>query len=137
MALASHLDAFCDWLRTHVSVPVVLGKPVKAAPGIYVWPWRIVARPEFRNLPSPGPHVAKPQSLNIHFLLLAVPAISPEGLSNLEAALQAIDQHPVFDTAGTPFRVLADTVTVGDLTSVFMAAKLELTLCFAYVMQDS
>ena len=138
MAFASHLNSFCDWLRTQISVPVVLGRPDKAGPGIYIWPWRVVASPQVRNLPSPGPHSAKPQSLNVHFLLLTPPAISPQGLANLESALQAIYQHPVFNAAGAQFQVLADTgISVEDLTSVFIAAKLELTPCFAYVLQDA
>jgi hypothetical protein len=76
--------------------------------------------------------------LNVYFLLLNTPAVTPEGLSNLESAQQALFDHPVFDTGGAQFQLLPDTdITVGDLTAIFTAAKLELTICLPYVLRCS
>jgi hypothetical protein len=138
MALASDLNALCDWLHAGLGVPVALGKPDESLPGVYIWPWRVVASPAIPAGGSEGqlrPHIAP---LNVYFLLLTTPSLTPEGLSNLESAQQAMLDHPVFDTDGAQFQVLPDTgITVSDLAAVFTAAKLELTICFAYVLQCS
>ena len=138
MALASDLNALCDWLHTRIGVHVAIGRPDKALPGVYIWPWRVVASPAFPTAGSKGqliPHIAP---LNVYFLLLATPAVTPEGLSNLESAQQELFDHPVFNTDGAQFQVITDTsITVSDLAAVFTAAKLELTICFAYVLQSS
>jgi hypothetical protein len=138
MPLASDLNALCDWLHARISLRVALGRPDESLPGLYIWPWRVLASPA---IPAEGaawqlrPHIPP---LNVCFLLVNMPAVTPEGLSNLESAQQALFDHPVFDTDGAQFQVLPDTdTTIGDLTAIFTAAKLELTICLAYVLRRS
>jgi len=137
MALLADLNGFCDWLRARVSEDVAVGKPDNGVPSLYIWPWRIaVDSPE--NLPPPY----KPREVSVsgtpiyhvHFLLLATPTDSPAGLANLEIAQQAIHDNPILDAAGHSVQVIQETISVRDLAAIFMAAKIELSICFAYVL---
>src|SRR5213080_1181644 len=74
MALLSHLDAFCNWLRTRVRAHVSIGRPDKALTGIYVLPWYAVPNLQKRNMPRmPGLEETvgdfEAQTFDIHFLL--------------------------------------------------------------------
>ena len=127
MALLSHLDAFCNWLRTRVRAHVSIGRPDKALTGIYVWPWYAVPNLQKRNMPRmPGLEETvgglEAQTFDIHFLLLATPADTVEALASLEAA-------------GAQLKVIPEQVPNGDLAAIFTAARLELTICLAYVLR--
>jgi hypothetical protein len=138
MALLADLNGFCDWLRPRVSENVAVGKPDNAVPSLYIWPWRIAVDSPTKNLPAPykpreASVIARP-IYHVHFLLLATPTDSPAGLANLEIAQQAIHDNPILDAAGYSVQVIQETISVRDLAAIFMAAKLELTICFAYVL---
>jgi hypothetical protein len=136
MGLASDLNAFCDWLRAEVDKPVILGRPDDAISGLYVWPWRIMPRSGVSNAPPrPPDRPPVPSATDVYFLLVPSPALAGEGLASLEAARRAIDAHPVSGSA-SGFRVLAHTdLTVADLTKVFIAGRMELTICLAFILQ--
>ena len=137
MDLASNLNSFCEWLRSHMAAPVTLGRPDEAVRGIYIWPWRIVPDQTIKDVPptseSMGPRV---QLFAVHFLLLATPACNPAGLANLALAQQAIFENPVLDVAGGQLKVMLDAaMATADLTALFIAAELQLSICFAYVLE--
>ncbi len=141
MASLSHLNDFADSLRVRLGSPVFIGRPDKTV-GIYIWPWRAVANPSRRRIPppKPGSGVAAGRGapdLHVHFLLLAAPANSHDGLVNLEAAQKAIHDNPILnlDATGVRLEVVEESIPPGDLASVFMAARLELTICLAYVLR--
>ena len=74
-------------------------------------------------------------AVDVYFLLLPMPSLDGKGLASLEMARCAIDAHPVSGSA-SGFRVLAhNDLTVADLTQVFIAARMELTICLAFVLQ--
>lgn len=105
--------------------------------GIYIWPWRIVPDQNVKNVPpsseSRGPAA---QLFSVHFLLLATPACNPAGLANLALAQRAIVENPVLDVAGGQLKVMLDAgMTTADLTALFIAAELQLAICFAYVLE--
>ena len=52
MSLDSDLNAVCDYLRSRLNIHVAVGRPNEAVPGLYVWPWRIVPKPESSKLTS-------------------------------------------------------------------------------------
>lgn len=140
MDLASNLNSFCDWLRSRVAAPVTLGRPDEAVRGIYIWPWRIVPNQTVKNVLPTSESIGGPpvQLFNVHFLLLATPACNPAGLANLTSAQQAIFENPVLDVAGGQLKVRLDAgMTTSDLTALFMAAELQLAICFAYVLEGS
>ena len=133
MALLSHLDAFCNWLRTRVRAHVSIGRPDKALTGIYVLPWYAVPNLQKRNMPRmPGLEETvgdfEAQTFDIHFLLLATPADTVEAFASLEAAQQAIHDNPILilNAAGAQLKVIAEQVPNGDLAAIFTAARLEL-----------
>jgi hypothetical protein len=138
MALLSDLNGFCDWLRAQVSGQVAVGKPDNTVSGVYIWPWRIAVDSPTKNLPPPRKpreaSVTAPSIYHVHFLLLATPTDSPAGLASLEIAQQAIHGNPILDAAGHRVQVIEETISVRDLAAIFMAAKLELTVCIAYVL---
>jgi len=142
MALLSQLKDFSDSLRVRLGSPVLIGRPDKAVTGIYVWPWRAVVNPTRRNIPPPKPGSGVvagrgAPDLEVHFLLLVTPAKTYEGLVALEAAQRAIHDNPILnlDATGARLEVVEESIPPGDLAAIFMAAKLELTICLAYVLR--
>jgi hypothetical protein len=142
MALLSHLDAFCNWLCTRVRAHVSVGRPDKALTGIYFWPSYAVPNLQKRNMPR-MPDLEETvggleaQTFDINFLLLATPADTVEALASLEAAQQAIHDNPILilNAAGAQLKVIPEQVPNGDLAAIFTAARLELTICLAYVLR--
>ncbi len=138
MSLLADLNGFCDWLRARVSEDVAVGRPDNAVPSLYIWPWRIGVDSPTKNLPPP--HEPRETSViaspiyHVHFLLLATPSDSPAALANLEIAQQAIHDNPILDVAEHSVQVIQETIPVRDLAAIFMSAKLELSVCFAYVL---
>ncbi len=137
MNIASDLNSFCDWLHTQVNAPVMMGRPDEGVRGLFVWPWRIVPQSHAPNFP-PGEQSARPEVFEIHFLVLAQPALSTEGLGKLEAAQRAIAEYPVIEAGERQLRILADTsLATSDLAQLFLAAQLPLTLCLPCVLQTT
>ena len=135
MSLESDLNTVCDYLRSRLDMYVAVGRPNDAVPGGYVWPWRIAPKLEFRNLPpqqKSGPDVSP---FRVNCLLLITPADTPETLSKLDLAGRAIQENPILEGAGGPIRVMLDTTEAEHLTRLFIAARLQLTLCFPFVLE--
>ena len=49
MSVFSYVHAFCETIRDRVTIPVLLGRPDSAVPGLYVWPWRMEINAECSN----------------------------------------------------------------------------------------
>lgn len=140
MPLLPQLNALCEVIRSRVTIPVVLGRPDAAAPGLYVWPWRLEVNAEGSNRP-PLPHAGgTTPSINqptfaTHVLLLSIPALSAGGLESLEAAQLALFDHPLLMVDGAHSRIVQETsLTLGDLSALFIAAQLPLSICGAFVV---
>ena len=137
MPLDSDLNALCDYLRDRLEMNVTAGRPDANVPGVYVWPWRIVPKPEIRNsLPQPrsGPAVV---SFRVNCLLLITPADTLESLAKLDLAGQAIQANPILEGAAGPLRVMLDPIGTEELAALFMAARLQLTLCLPFALEGS
>ena len=109
MSVLSHVHALCETIRHRVTIPVVLGRPDLAVPGLYVWPWRMEINAE-RSKDAPRPPMGEGSSLvdqptcRTHILLLPMPALSVEGWTSLETAQLALHDHPVLTVNGTVLR---------------------------------
>jgi len=142
MALLSHLDAFCNWLCTRARAHVSVGRPDKGT-------YRYIRLAMVRGAESTKANMPRmpdleetvggleAQTFDIHFLLLATPADTVEALASLEAAQQAIHDNPILilNAAGAQLKVIPEQVPKGDLAAIFTAARLELTICLAYVLR--
>ncbi len=140
MSAFSQLDAFCQTIRPRVTIPVLLGRPDAAVPGLYVWPWRMEPEAELSNRPG-TPSGGRPEAslnqpiLSIRILIIPVPALSAESVASLENAQLALHDHPLFTAGETVSRVVADrALSVGDLSALFAAAQLPFSLCAAFVL---
>ena len=140
MSIASALTDLCDILRTNTNADVILGRPEDSTSAIYIWPWRLDVVREPASRPSPaspgesGAHQTPAQ--NLHFLVLATPALNIEGLSRLDQARQVILGNPVLTSGGVNVQlVLENALDVEQLTSVFLASEISLTLCLSGVMR--
>lgn len=118
----------------------MLGRPQDSTSAIYIWPWRLdevrepASRPSPANPSESGAHQAPAQ--NLHFLVLATPALTIEGLSRLDQARQVILGNPVLTSDGVNVQVvLANELDVEQLTSVFQASGIPLTLCLSGVIR--
>jgi hypothetical protein len=140
MNLATQLESVCHLLRQHVTVPVLIGLPDQVVAAVHVWPWRMSVNPAPRRSPTTGAvdrgEAARPQLLQVHFLLFATPPLTTEGLALLDKAQQVLFDNPVVATADGQIRLLAETaLTAADMAALFTAAQLPLTLCAAFVLE--
>lgn len=53
MTLFSSLMALCKMIGSQTGIQVILGLPDEEGLGIYIWPWRLDEKPEFKNM-TPG-----------------------------------------------------------------------------------
>jgi hypothetical protein len=141
MSIPSTLTALCDMLRAHTGVNVVLGRPEDSTSTIYVWPWLLEEAPESHNLPPavvPN-EIRVPQSSrqNIHFLVIATPALTIEGLSRLAQARQAILENPVLNIGEVSVQVMTSNLEAETLASVFQAAGIPLTICVSAMVRGA
>ena len=141
MSIPSTLTALCDMLRTHTGFNVVLGRPEDSTSTIYVWPWFLEEAPESHNLPPavvPNEiRVPQSSSQNIHFLVIATPALTIEGMSRLAQARQAILENPVLNIGGVSVQVMTSNLEAETLASVFQAAGIPLTICVSAMVRGA
>jgi hypothetical protein len=139
MSALSHVQALCEIIRPRVTIPVILGRPDSAIPGLYVWPWRMEVNVEWANRPARPPSgevksLVDQPAINIHILILPIPALSVEGWTCLETAQLAIHDHPVLPVDGVIMRVIPEAnLSVEALSAIFIAAQLPLSVCAACV----
>jgi hypothetical protein len=97
-------------LRSRTGAQVIFDFPDDTAPGIYVWPWRLEEKSEMRNMPprvQPGrARATEAPAAMVHFLVLVRPALTLDGLSQLETARQAMFDHPILEVAEKRFRII-------------------------------
>lgn len=128
-------------IGSQTGAQVILGLPDEEGPGIYVWPWRLDEKPEFKNMtPDPKSGLEKPpvnSVVIVHFLVLVRPSLTADGLSQLEATRQAILDHPVLDVAGNRVRLFFEHLDPQTLTALFTAASIPLTICLSAAIESA
>jgi hypothetical protein len=140
MNLSSSLTAVCDLLRSQTGAEVFLGVPDEAAPGIYVWPWRLDEKQAFkgmfptRNL-DPA-QVPPPSGMVAHFMVMARPALAVEAMAQLEAARAALLDQSVLTVDGETARVVFETLDSITLAAVFSAAAIPLSICLCATVES-
>ena len=139
MKLSLSLTAVCDLLRSQTGALVFLGVPDEAAPGLYVWPWRLDEKHAFkgmfptRNL-DPA-QVPAPSGMLVHFLVMATPALALDAMAQLEAARAALFDQAVLTVDGEIVRVVFETLDSILLAAVFTAASIPLTICLCATIE--
>ena len=135
MKMVDSITALCDMLRSETDLPVTLGCPDKAAHGIFVWPWQLSEDPSMRNVEvryeTEGAAHHPPSNCVVHFLVLARPALTIDGLSMLETAREAILKNPILDVEGQRIRVILSPLNSDTLAALFSAASIPLTICLS------
>lgn len=140
MILVPALTALCDSLATQTGAQVSLGRPEQEAGGtIYVWPWKLEEQTVARNaVPRAGlldKTASGADAMIVHVLVLMRPAATPEGLALLEMARQAVLDQPIVDVAGRRTQIRLESLSHVDLTGLFNAAGLPLSVCLAATVQ--
>lgn len=135
MSLDSDLKAVCDYLRSRLDLEVVAARPNEAVPGLYVWPWRILPKPENRNMPRNQKSGLSILSFRVHCLLLITPPDTLETISKLDLAGRAIQERPILEGSTGSLRLTLETIEPQDLAALFLAARLQLTVCLAFVLE--
>jgi hypothetical protein len=113
MSGLSHVHDVCEAIRHRVTIPVLLGRPDSAVPGLYVWPWHMEVNAEWPNdRPQPPIGEARPlvdqPTCRTHILILPMPALSVEGWTSLEKAQLAFHDHPVLTVDGNVLRIIRE-----------------------------
>ena len=137
MSLDSDLKAVCDYLRSRLEMEVVVGRPNEAVPGLYVWPWRMVPKAENRNFAPRQESGTGILSFQVHCLLLVTPVDTLETIATLDLAGRAIQENPIVESSGGLLRLTLEPIRSEDLAALFLAARLQLTLCLAFVLEGS
>ena len=136
MSLESDLQAVRDYLRSRLDLDVAVSRPNDAVPGLYVWPWRMVPKPESRNLPTHLASGAGLLSLRVHCLLLITPADIPGTISKLDLAARAIQEQPILEHSSGSLRLTLETIEPQNLAALFLAARLQLTLSLPFTLES-
>ncbi|MEW5966588.1 MAG: hypothetical protein AB1720_06255 [Pseudomonadota bacterium] len=140
MSLPRTLNAFCEMLRNQTGARVVLGRPDTCpTPGddasLCVWPWKLEADPAIRNAPPARPGRPEAAAHEIHFLVLATPALTTDGLAKLDAARKAMRDYAMLAVDGQTVQVVASPLPNEMLAAVFTAAAMPLTLCLSGILR--
>lgn len=136
MALSIQLTALRDMLQAETGQVVTIGCPDAAAPGLYLWPWKLDVQAPQRTVPLVRQReflrAKKPDlPLQLRVLVLPLAGSDIESCDALAAALRAITDHPVMVAADERGQVRIDAMPVDELAAVFTAAGVPLRLCLA------
>lgn len=140
MTIAIQLTALGDMLHAETGQAVIIGRPDKEAPGLYLWPWKLDVQANLSNMPPIRQRdflrTKKPElPLRIRLLVLPMAASGIESCDSLAAALRAINDHPVLVAAESRGQVRIDAMPTDELATVFTAANLPLILCLACTLE--
>ena len=134
MTIATAITAFCDMLHASTGVDTTIGHPSSEQQGIVVWPWRLEENTTARNQFTPG-HTNRSTALNVHALVLVRPALTTDGLSQLDAVYQAIEGNAVLASGATHMTVVSAPLSPEVLTSLFLSAAAPLSICVSVLLR--
>ena len=134
MSIATLLKALADILEESTGTVVSIGPPSEASSGMFIWPWKITESAIHRNV---QPRALSPEMelgqesvpSDLHFLIVAHPAFTEEGLSLLEAVNRHISSAPLVATEVGDARLVIETLPDQTLASLFQSAGLPVTAC--------
>ena len=134
MSIATLLKALADILEESTGTVVSIGPPSEASSGMFIWPWKITESAVHRNV---QPRAVSPEMelgqesvpSDLHFLIVAHPAFTEEGLSLLEAVIRHISSAPLVATEAGDSRLVIETLPDQTLASLFQSAGLPVTAC--------
>ena len=134
MSIATLLKALADILEESTGTVVSIGPPSEASSGMFIWPWKITESAIHRNV---QPRALSPEMelgqesvpSDLHFLIVAHPAFTEEGLSLLEAVIRHISSAPLVATEAGDSRLVIETLPDQTLASLFQSAGLPVTAC--------
>ena len=134
MSIATLLKALADILEESTGTVVSIGPPSEASSGMFIWPWKITESAIHRNV---QPRALSPEMelgqesvpSDLHFLIVAHPAFTEEGLSLLEAVIRHISSAPLVATEAGDARLVIETLPDQTLASLFQSAGLPVTAC--------
>jgi len=138
--ITSVLVALCEALREKTKVEVFLGSPDDGVPGVYLWPWGLDESRSLRNLQGPpetgadrSRHAVVPPVVNV--LVFVRPALTLDGLARLCEAREVILEKPILEVDGSTVRVMIKPMDVDQLSRLFSAASLSLSICLSAELQ--
>jgi len=133
------LASIAALLKSSLGSEVKVSRPSQDLTGLVVWPWRVFDNTNaLTNKPirNPDGTISQPQiSVEVSFLVLASPAGSDDNINELLKAHQVLLQNPVISVRGSNLQIIAQPLSTVDLTAVFSAAQLKLSLCTNYVVR--
>jgi hypothetical protein len=107
---------------------------------VNVWLYRIEPNIPIRNLAPRPVEIGQPRartSFELHYLLTAfanpTAAAGPGAEQWLEVVIGALDARPVLSVEGGNVQVVYDSVSLSELTALWLAAKAEFQISAAYV----
>jgi hypothetical protein len=129
------ISTLCEMLLTKTGFNLTLNHPSERKSKAIIWPWRIEdVSINYRTGNNPD-ETNILTSHNIHFIILTKSNLTFEALSQLDDIRKAIIDNPVMNVDGKSVQVNLTTLTVDELTSVFLAAGTPLTVCVSAVLR--
>jgi hypothetical protein len=134
--MTSVLVALCEALRGKTKVDVFLGRPDDAVPGVYLWPWGLYENSSLNDLPRP-PESGADRSRNavvppiLRVIVLVRPALTLDGLTRLGEVRELLLEMPILNVDGSAVSVVINPMDVDQLSKLFSAASLSLSICLS------
>lgn len=134
--IASVLVALCEALRDKTKFQVFLGSPDDTIPGVYVWPWGLHENFDLSNLPksidsgaSRSCKAVVPPVLRV--LVIVRPALTLDGLALLGEIREMLLEMPILNVDGSSVRVMINPINIDQLSQLFSAASISLSICLS------
>ncbi|MBK8179463.1 MAG: hypothetical protein IPK67_11380 [Planctomycetes bacterium] len=142
VATVSGLVALCEVLRAKTRLEVFVGRPDEEVPGVHVWAWGLFEDVNVRNFRRPVASDADGTdnagaSPVLRVLVLVRPAHTLEGLARLCAVREVLLAMPILDVDGSRVRVTISSMEVDQLSRLFTAAALPLSLCLSVELRGA
>ncbi|MDR7418238.1 MAG: hypothetical protein QN178_04945 [Armatimonadota bacterium] len=104
-----------------------------------IWPWQLVLVPGPRATPIGGGTRAAfdPDRLALELRFLLVCKDADDAVAKLTLAHAVIVQAPVVQVDGVNVQVVSETLAPADLSALFAAAGIKLSLSSAYVLRST
>lgn len=125
---------FCKMLSQNIDEDVKLGRPDKAIPGVYVWPYFMRTNTSLRNS-SLNVEEVKDYSYSpmiIEVLIIVETTVETERLKKLEKINQVIHNNPIIIEESTKIKITQKENSLENLSNIFSAACIPLSVCIGF-----
>ena len=132
LLLAELIETYRNKIETFTGVNVTLGMPDDSEPGLYFFPYNFLVDPHMRNTPTRGMESQTSPSFFVKCLLISSPSID---YVILNKGFNYLSTSPAFEFNNGKTRVVLESVSTEELTSIFISAGSKYRLSIPFTMK--